>query len=55
MLSLDNKWAYNAIKQLGNYGELFERHLGEKTPLGLSRGPNQLWNKGGLIYSPPFR
>lgn len=55
MLSLDNKWAYNAIKQLGNYGELFERHLGEKTPLGLTRGPNQLWNKGGLIYSPPFR
>lgn len=55
MLNLDNKWAYNAIKQLGNYGELFERHLGEKTPLGLSRGPNQLWNKGGLLYSPPFR
>ncbi|MCA0417796.1 MAG: amino acid ABC transporter substrate-binding protein, partial [Proteobacteria bacterium] len=44
MLNLDNKWAYNAIKQLGNYGELFERHLGEKTPLGLTRGPNQLWN-----------
>jgi general L-amino acid transport system substrate-binding protein len=55
MLNLDNKWAYNAIKQLGNYGELFERNLGEKTPLGLTRGPNQLWNKGGLIYSPPFR
>ena len=55
MLNIDNKWAYNAIKQLGNYGELFERHLGEKTPLGLTRGPNQLWNKGGLIYSPPFR
>lgn len=55
MLNVDNKWAYNAIKQLGNYGELFERHLGEKTPLGLTRGPNQLWNKGGLIYSPPFR
>ncbi|QEL27371.1 amino acid ABC transporter substrate-binding protein (plasmid) [Bosea sp. F3-2] len=55
MLNLDNKWAYNAIKQLGNYGEIFERNLGEKTPLGLSRGPNQLWNKGGLLYSPPFR
>ncbi len=55
MLNIDNKWAYNAIKQLGNYGELFERNLGEKTPLGLTRGPNQLWNKGGLIYSPPFR
>ncbi len=55
MLNIDNKWAYNAIKQLGNYGELFERHLGEKTPLGLSRGPNQLWTKGGLLYSPPFR
>jgi len=55
MLNLDVKWAYNAIKQNGNYGEIFERSLGEKTALGLSRGPNQLWNKGGLIYSPPFR
>jgi len=55
MLNLDNKWAYNIIKQNGNYGELFERSLGEKTALGLTRGPNQLWNKGGLLYSPPFR
>ncbi len=55
MLNLDNKWAYNIIKQNGNYGEIFERSLGEKTALGLSRGPNQLWNKGGLLYSPPFR
>lgn len=55
MLNLDNKWAYNVIKQNGNYGEIFERSLGEKTALGLSRGPNQLWNKGGLLYSPPFR
>ncbi|SEF78293.1 amino acid ABC transporter substrate-binding protein, PAAT family [Bosea lathyri] len=55
MLNLDNKWAYNIIKQNGNYGEIFERSLGEKTALGLTRGPNQLWNKGGLLYSPPFR
>jgi general L-amino acid transport system substrate-binding protein len=55
MLNIDNKWAYNIIKQVGNYGEVFERNLGEKTALGLSRGPNQLWNKGGLLYSPPFR
>ena len=55
MLNLDNKWAYNIIKQNGNYGELFERNLGEKTRLGLSRGPNQLWTKGGLLYAPPFR
>ena len=55
MLNLDNKWAYNIIKQNGNYGEFFERNLGESTRLGLTRGPNQLWTKGGLLYSPPFR
>lgn len=55
MLGLDNKWAYNIIKQNGNYGELFERSLGEKTALGMTRGPSALWNKGGLLYTPPFR
>jgi len=52
MLELDNRWAYNIIKQVGNYGESFERHL---TPLGLDRGVNRLWNRGGLMYAPPIR
>jgi general L-amino acid transport system substrate-binding protein len=55
MLGLDNKWGYNIIKSVGNYGEVFERNLGEGTKLGLTRGPNALWNAGGLIYSPPIR
>ena len=55
MIGLDNKWSYNIIKSVGNYSEVFERSLGEKTPLGLTRGPNQLWTKGGLLYAPPFR
>jgi general L-amino acid transport system substrate-binding protein len=55
MLGLDNKWAYNIIKSLGNYGEIFERNLGPETPIGLTRGPNVLWSQGGLLYSPPFR
>lgn len=54
-IGLDEKWAYNVIKQVGNYGEIFERNVGEKTPLGLARGLNALWTKGGLQYSPPLR
>ncbi len=52
MLYVDNRWAYNIVKQVGNYGESFERHL---TPLGLDRGINKLWNKGGIMYAPPLR
>jgi general L-amino acid transport system substrate-binding protein len=52
MLGLDSRWAYNIVKQVGNYGESFERHL---TPLGLDRGINKLWNRGGLMYAPPIR
>ena len=52
MLGLDNRWAYKIIKQVGNYGESFQRNL---APLGLERGVNQLWNKGGLMYAPPIR
>ena len=55
MLGLDNKWGYNIIKAVGNYGEIFERNVGEKTRLGLTRGPNAQWNAGGLVYAPPFR
>ena len=54
-LGLDEKWAYNAIKAVGNYGEIFERHLGLSTPLKIERGYNNLWTKGGLIYAIPIR
>jgi general L-amino acid transport system substrate-binding protein len=51
-LALDNKWAYNIIKQVGNTGEVWARDI---TPLGIPRGINNLWNKGGLNYAPPMR
>jgi len=51
-IGLDPKWAYNVIKTVGNYGEIFDRHL---KPLGWERGYNKLWTNGGLLYSPPFR
>jgi len=54
-LGLSDDWAYQIIKQLGNYGEIFERNIGVNTPLGIARGLNALWTDGGLIYSPPFR
>ncbi|OQX24576.1 MAG: amino acid ABC transporter substrate-binding protein [Desulfobacteraceae bacterium IS3] len=54
-LGLDEKWAYNIIKQVGNYGEMFERNVGVNTPLALERGLNALWTKGGLMYAPPFK
>jgi general L-amino acid transport system substrate-binding protein len=54
-LGLDEKWAYNAVKAVGNYGEIFDRHLGLNTPLKLERGYNNLWTKGGLIYAMPIR
>jgi general L-amino acid transport system substrate-binding protein len=54
-LHLDEKWAYNIIKQVGNYGEVFERNVGIKTPLKLERGLNALWTQGGLMYAMPFR
>jgi len=55
LLGLDKEWAYRAIKAVGNYGEQFERHVGPKTPIGLPRGVNQLWTKGGVLYAPPIR
>jgi len=54
-LGLDAKWAYNAVKQVGNYGEMFDRNVGPDTPLQISRGLNALWSKGGLQYAPPVR
>jgi general L-amino acid transport system substrate-binding protein len=52
MLGVDNRWAYTIIKQVGNYGESFTRNV---IPLGVQRGPNELWTKGGLMYAPPMR
>jgi len=54
-LGLDEKWAYNAIKLVGNYGEIFDRNLGKDTELKFERGLNNLWTKGGLIYAMPIR
>ncbi|MBT8454911.1 MAG: amino acid ABC transporter substrate-binding protein [Alphaproteobacteria bacterium] len=55
MLGLDADWAANALAVTGNYGEIFERHIGENTPIGLARGLNAQWTEGGLLYAPPFR
>ena len=55
MLGLGMKFGYNIIKQVGNYGESFTKHIGPGTPLNLERGLNNLWNNGGILYVPPFR
>jgi general L-amino acid transport system substrate-binding protein len=55
LLGLDAAWAHRIVKQVGNYGESFERNLGPKTPVALPRGVNNLWTKGGLMYAPPLR
>ena len=54
-LGLDEKWAYNIIKQVGNYGESFDRNVGKGSPLQIERGLNALWIDGGLIYGLPIR
>jgi len=55
MLGLNADWAMKAIAVSGNYGEIFEKNIGEATPIGLARGLNAQWTDGGLMYSPPFR
>jgi general L-amino acid transport system substrate-binding protein len=55
LLGLDKEWMVRAIKATGNYGEIFERNVGPKSPLALPRGVNNLWNKGGLMYAYPVR
>ena len=55
LMGLDRRWAYNAIKAVGNYGEIFERNLGSGSPIGLPRGVNDLWTRGGLMYAMPIR
>jgi general L-amino acid transport system substrate-binding protein len=54
-LGLDNDFMVKVIKQVGNYGEIFDRNLGPDTPFNIGRGVNAQWTDGGLIYSPPFR
>ena len=54
-LGLTNDWAYNIIKGVGNYGEIFDRNIGAGSPLKIARGLNALWNKGGIQYAPPVR
>jgi general L-amino acid transport system substrate-binding protein len=55
LMGLDKDWMVRAIKAVGNYGEMFERNVGPKTPLNLPRGVNAQWNKGGIMYAPPVR
>jgi len=54
-LGVDEKWVYNIVKQVGNYGESFDRNVGMGSPLKIDRGLNKLWTQGGLQYAPPIR
>ncbi len=54
-LGLDPRWSYNIVSKVGNYGEIFERNLGQSSELKIDRGINALWNAGGLMYAPPVR
>ena len=54
-LGIRQDWAYQIVRHVGNYGEIFERNVGVNTPLGIKRGLNALWTKGGLQYAPPIR
>ena len=55
MLGLDSDWCASAIATVGNYQEIYNRHIGPDTPIGLERGVNDIWTNGGLLYSPPVR
>ncbi|RRR72080.1 MAG: amino acid ABC transporter substrate-binding protein, partial [Candidatus Viridilinea halotolerans] len=56
-LGISNDWAFQIIRQVGNYGDIYDRNLGPSTPFALDRGPNKAWNlgEGGVLASPPFR
>jgi general L-amino acid transport system substrate-binding protein len=54
-LGVSDAWAYNIVKQVGNYGEIFDRNVGKGSPLKIERGLNALWNNGGIQYAPPIR
>ena len=55
LLGLDKDWMRRAVRAVGNYGEIFERNVGPKTPINLPRGVNRLWSDGGIVYAPPIR
>ncbi len=55
MVGVSNDWGYRIIKALGNYGEMYARHVGPKTDIGIARGVNALWINGGIQYGPPIR
>jgi general L-amino acid transport system substrate-binding protein len=55
VLGIQADWGYQIVKQVGNYGEVFERTVGKGSPLGIDRGVNALWNQGGFMYAPPIR
>jgi general L-amino acid transport system substrate-binding protein len=54
-LGVDERWVYNIVKQVGNYGESFDKHVGPNSLLKIDRGVNKLWTQGGLQYAPPIR
>ncbi len=54
-IGLEKDWTVNIIQAVGNYGEMFERNVGEDTPLAIKRGLNALWKEGGILYAPPIR
>jgi len=54
-LGLEDNWAYNVVKQVGNYGQIFEANVGVNTALGIPRGLNEQWYKGGIMFAAPFR
>ena len=54
-MGLNNDWCYQVIKQVGNYGEIYDKNLGPDTRFNVPRGLNTLYTEGGLLYSPPFR
>jgi general L-amino acid transport system substrate-binding protein len=54
-LGLSEAWATNAIRAVGNYGEMFDRNVGAHSKLGIPRGLNELWDNGGIQYAPPIR
>ncbi len=55
MIGLDKEWAKRAIAAVGNYGEIFDRHIGHDTALGIQRGLNAQWSDGGILYAAPIR
>jgi general L-amino acid transport system substrate-binding protein len=54
-LGVSDRWVYDIVKQVGNYGEIFDKNLGMSSPLKIERGLNKLWKDGGLHYAPPIR